>query len=561
MKHINISFAVVASIVLAALTCAAQEQTAASEPTDPVSANIEKLIGRKRSDELKRFYEERNFAPAWSKSEQTNNDAKELIKAIGASEEHGLNPNLYHKNAIDQLKISMDSAGDEQKRRFLAEQDILMTDAFFTLSSHLDSGLTNPYFSNANQRKPESNTDLVAVLNMALQAHDVADALNRLAPQTEEYKRLKEALPKMQEIAARGSWPTVPPGEKIEPGNTNQRIIAVRRRFEATGFLKPPVQTAAKTKAQINEEMMATQDEPGEDYYDEKLKEAMIRFQEKFGLMPDGVIGKRTVQMLSTQPDWHVCQIKINLDRMRALDELLSKDRYALVNLPDFTLKIVDDSQEVMKMKVIVGRVDRKSPLMSDMIRFIVFSPKWHVPTSIAVKDKLPKIKEDPSFIRRQGMKVYTTGPTGIEEIDPENVDWESVDAQNFTYRIVQASGDANALGRVKFMFPNRHDVYLHDTPTKYLFNRCQRTYSSGCIRIADPIGFAKFLLKDKEEWDSERIDSSMKRATPLFVNLDEHLPIYILYLTAWADEEGNPVFRQDVYGFDQKLSKQFCTP
>ncbi len=570
MKRVGISVAACLSIILIALTCFAQGDTEPSQPSDPVGVIIQTIVTRQKSvagealksrGQLMRFYGERNFAPAWSGSRQADDDSKQLMKSIEASSSHGLRPDLYHKKAIEVVRDNVDAADAKHRQRLLAEQDVLMTDAFFTLATHLDSGLANPFVLDANQRKPKSDMDPVAVLNGALEAHDVADALERLAPSTDQYKRLKEALVKMQEIAAKGPWPTIPDGKKkkIEPGDTDSRVIAIRRRLEATGFIETPIQTEVKSKAQINQEMMATPAEPGENYYDETLKDAIMRFQEKYGLLSDGVIGRRTIAMLNAQPDWRVCQIKINLDRRRALDELLSAERYAVVNLPDFSLKVVDGNKEFLKMKVIVGMLDRKSPLMSDEIRFIVFSPKWHVPTSIAIKDKLPKIKKDPYFIRRHGMTVYTTGPTGIERIEPEDVDWDSVDANNFSYRIVQGAGDANALGRIKFMFPNRHAVYLHDTPTKYLFKRDQRTYSSGCIRIANPIGFAEYLLQGKEDWDRKRIDAAMRRATPLFVDLERHLPIYILYLTAWADEKSDPVFRHDVYSFDRRLAKEFC--
>jgi murein L,D-transpeptidase YcbB/YkuD len=570
MKRFGISIAVCLCIASAVQICIAQEQASADVVSDPVGMIIEKLVSSKRPvaqesisawDMLLRFYGERSFAPAWSGSNKATEDTDDLMKAIEASSSHGLNPDLYHKNAIEGIKTTMGDADENQKHMLLAQLDILMTDAFFTLASHLDSGLINPYFSNANQRKPVSNTDLVPVLTASLAAHDIGDALERLAPQTEGYKRLKKALAKMREIAAKETWPTVSEGKKLEPGAADQRIVAIRRRLEAGGDIEQSLPPKEKNRTQINDETTSTQAEPGEDYYDEKLKEAVIRFQMKYGLEPDGVIGKRTVDALNAQPDWRVCQIKINLDRLRAVNKLLSEERYALVNLPDFGLKVFENGQAVLDMKVIVGRLDRKSPLMSDQIRFIVFSPKWDVPTSIAVKDKLPEIKKDPSFIQRHGMKVYATGPTGIEEIEPEDVDWESVNGDNFSYHIVQAAGDENALGRVKFMFPNRHSVYLHDTPTKRLFEREARTYSSGCIRISDPIEFAKYLLKDKEEWDDERITAAMKRSTPLFVDLERYLPIHILYLTAWADENGDPVFRHDVYGFDRAQSKLFCKP
>ncbi|MBN1282645.1 MAG: L,D-transpeptidase family protein [Proteobacteria bacterium] len=519
----------------------------------PAAAGIEQLV-RSRGDEageplelraqLERFYSARSFEPAFG----SERDSRALIEAIKGAGEHGLRPERYHLNSIERLESG-------------PARDVLMTDAFLTLASHLDAGIENPYFSRANQQRPQSGTDLVAALAAALERRDVKGALERLAPQTEEYRRLMAAMKRADEMAASESWPRVPEGgaRKIEPGKRDPRIPAIRARLAAEGFVQGPSRSAERNRSEINGHMAASSAALPEDLYDEELVQAVMSFQEKYGLGVDGVIGRATLANLNYDPAFRACQVRVNLDRLRGLRHVIVTDRYALVNIPEFSLTIYENGAPIKEMKVIAGMVDRKSPLMSDNIRFIVFSPKWHVPRSIAVKDKLPKIKKDPSYIRRQGMKVYTVGETGIEEVEPESIDWEEVDASNFAYRIVQDARDDNALGRVKFMFPNRHDVYLHDTPTKSLFNSGTRTFSSGCIRISDPIWFAEYLLRDTGAWDRGRIDGAMKRASPLVVDLPEKMPIHILYISARGDERGEPVFRHDVYGFDRALSKRLC--
>lgn len=538
-------------------------------PVSRVGMVIERMLPRARSvegvtlvqktDDM-RFYEERAFEPAWSGDRVRKKNAEDLLEGIEEAQAHGLNPQVYHLAAIKALDEKHSSVEGEARDDLLAKRDILLTDAFFQFAQHLDEGMTNPYYSNRNQRKPPSSTDRVALLRQALLSRDVKGALEGLAPQTPAYANLKKALARFEQESMGAEWPKVGTGKKIEPGDVSPRVVEVRRRLEAEGFLKPAPKPAQPAEPAETDAATATAPEgPGEELYEADVETGVKAFQAAYGLDPDGVIGKRTVIMMNRTPSWRLCQIKVNLDRQRALKHIITTERYALVNVPDFRLTIYEEGKPYHNMKVIVGRLDRKSPLMSDNIRFIVFSPKWHVPTSIAVKDKLPKIKKDPSFVRRHGMKMYTVGETGIEEVDAETVDWSTVDASNFSYRIVQAAGDANALGRVKFMFPNRHDVYLHDTPTKKLFNRDKRTYSSGCIRIADPVWFAEYLLKDKEEWTAERIKASMRRASPLHENLSEHMPIHILYITAWADEEGNPTFRHDVYGYDAAAAKEIC--
>ena len=567
MRRLSINIFALMLVLLMAQPAWAEE--AAEEgtftPTDPVGIIIKGMLPGARSIEGSTldqkgldlgFYQARNFDPAWG----SGKDAKALIEGIEDADSHGLRPGDYHLDGIRSLQEAIDGAPDADRDQLKAKLDILMTDAFFTLAGHLECGKANPYFSNGNQRESRCDVDFVTILTDATAKHDIGDAIEGLPPTGERYRRLKEALVKARETAETASWPPVAmKAKKVEPGDTSPTVSQVRARLVAEGFIEEPGQTKAKSRSEINEEMAQTSADPGENYYDEKLVLAVKRFQAKYGLGEDGVIGERTVLMMNRDPGWRVCQVKINLDRLRALDRVITTDRYALVNIPDFTLTIFDDGKPIKEMGVIVGRLDRKSPLMSDRIRFLVFSPKWHVPTSIAVKDKLPKIKKDPSFIRKHGMTLYAVGETGMERVEPEDVDWESVGAGNFSYRLVQGTGDANALGRVKFLFPNRHAVYLHDTPTKYLFKRGKRTFSSGCIRISDPIWFAEYLLSDKEGWDAERIKSSMRRATPLHVGINEQMPVHILYITAWGDEKGNPVYRHDVYNFDQALSKQFC--
>jgi murein L,D-transpeptidase YcbB/YkuD len=559
-------------VLLLAVPAMAQEEALSEDPPaprDPVGSAIERILPGSSSiegaslthkGEALRFYKDRGFQPAFSGSNDAKKDFKGLLDEIGDAGAHGLNLSDYHLGAIEALGEKIEGAEGVEREDLLAKRDIVMTDSFLALARDLECGKANPYFSSANQRSPSCDVDFVELLLGAAANHEVKEMLRGLPPQGEGYGRLKKALVKARETEARESWPSVSMKvRKVEPGDTNPTVSQVRTRLVAEGFVEAAGQTKAKSRAEINEEMAQTSAAPDENYYDDKLVEAVKRFQAKYGLGEDGVIGKRTVEMMNRAPGWRVCQVKINLDRQRVLDRVITTDRYALVNIPDFTLTIFDEGKPIKEMKVIVGMLDRKSPLMSDKIRFIVFSPKWHVPTSIAVKDKLPKIKKDPSFIRKHGMTVYAVGETGMEMVEPEEVDWESVEAGNFSYRLVQGTGDANALGRVKFLFPNRHAVYLHDTPTKYLFKRGMRTYSSGCIRISDPIWFAEYLLSDKEGWDAEKIKSSMRRATPLHVNLNEHMPVHILYITAWGDEEGNPVYRHDVYGYDRTLSKQFC--
>ncbi len=431
----------------------------------------------------------------------------------------------------------MDKAGGSDEPSSKADLDILLTDSFMTLASNLALGLADPYSFKVVWFKPDGGVDVVALLEKTLGAHAVGKALEGLAPQLDSYSRLEKVLARYEDLAAKGGWSSGLEGEKIEPGASDPRIVDVRRRLAAEGIAV----TAAG---------------PDESLYDDALKDAVIRFQQRHGLTPDGIIGRGTFAAMNATAGWRACQARINLDRMRALAADFSEPKYIAVNVPDYRVKVMEGGREALVIKAIVGRRDRKTPMMSNKVRIIVFSPRWDVPVSIAVKDKLPEIKKDPSFLERHGMKIYSEGA----EIPPEEVDWTAVDSSNFSYHIVQRSGDDNALGRVKFLFPNKDSVYLHDTPTKGLFQNAVRTFSSGCVRIENPTDLAEYLLKGKGEWDRGHIEAAMERKDPLYVNLDEPVPIHIVYITAWSDDDGTPEFRDDVYGRDRSLEKQFCS-
>lgn len=487
---------------------------------------------------LRQFYEERNFSAFWSKDSSPGKVIKDLLRAINASSEEGLSPDMYHGKIISAIYEGKRGKTEDEKLA-LAELDILCTDAFLSYASHLMSGFIDPV-----RRRPvwfsEKNAPAIKeALENSTRAKKVEKVLSEMIPNTTEYNRLKEALVYYRNEAVKGGWPKVSGGKKIEPGANNPRILAVRKRLRATGELGiGPVEAP--------------------DYYDDELVEAVMKFQVNHGLNPDGVIGRGTIQAMNTTPEKRSVQVARSMDTLRAINHLNGLDKLVLVNVPEYKLRVKEKGKSVLEMKVVVGRVDRRTPLLANSIKYLVFSPKWYVPTSIAVKDKLPKIHKNPDFIRKQGMKVFTTDETGTHEVDPSEIDWTQVSKENFNYRFVQKPSHGNALGTVKFMFPNRHSVYLHDTPSKYLFKRDLRPYSSGCVRIEKPVELAKYILKDRPEWTEKKIKASMGRGTQRFVHLDEHVPVHLVYMTAWADENGRTKVIKDVYNYDLPFEKYY---
>lgn len=350
--------------------------------------------------------------------------------------------------------------------------------------------------------------------------------------ETPLYRGLEKALSVYEDFARDGEWPKIPKGPKLEPGGTDTRVSILRHRLKAEKIWNGPLT---------------------DDYYDEELVEGVKRFQSLNGLFVDGVVGPSTVQALNIKPSQRVCQIRQNLERLQTIYSNL-EETYLLVNIPEFKLHVVKDGREINLINVIAGRHDRKTPLLDSQIQSIIFSPSWHVPSSIAVKDKLSKIKADPGFLAKNNMHLYEKAEDGTSvEVDPYTVDWTLIDKTNFTYSIKQDPGDGNALGYVKFVFPNSEGVYMHDTSQRELFASTLRPFSSGCVRVEKPLELAEYLLANKPNWPRERIETAMHAGRESGLVLETPMPIHIVYYTAWGTGNNTYTFRPDFYGYDRK--------
>ncbi|MEJ2206100.1 MAG: L,D-transpeptidase family protein, partial [Gemmatimonadota bacterium] len=280
------------------------------------------------------------------------------------------------------------------------------------------------------------------------------------------------------------------------------------------------------------------------------LADAVRRFQLRHGLDADGVVGAATVAALNVPAQERLRALELNMERWRWLPEDLG-ERHVEVNIAAFQLQVVERGHVVQSHRVVVGRQYRQTPMFTGAMTYLVFSPYWHVPPSIAAIDKLPVVREDPGYLRAQHMVVLDRATN--EEVDPARVDWASITGRelNLRYRLRQDPGPWNALGGVKFMFPNRHNVYLHDTPSRELFNRTARSFSSGCIRVEDPLALAEYVLGDPVRWSRDAIREAAARTGEQTVRLDRPIPVHLLYWTAWAAQDGTVHFRDDLYGRD----------
>jgi murein L,D-transpeptidase YcbB/YkuD len=341
---------------------------------------------------------------------------------------------------------------------------------------------------------------------------------------------LEAALDSYRAIERQGGWPVVPGGPALRVGSSGPAVALLRERLAITGDFTGPDDEAP--------------------LFDEVLAQAVTAFQARHGLEEDGVVGPKTRAALNVPAEARVRQLAANLERLESLP-LTDDARTVLINVAAFDLSVLEDGRVAFASPVIVGRRSRPTPVFSSAITKAVVNPYWHVPRLIAVKDILPKVQQDLAYLREKSIRVYRASGAARIEVAPESVDWKSLNANNFPYLLVQDPGPTNALGRVKFYFPNDFDVFLHDTPAQALFSHGKRAFSSGCIRVGKALALAEFLLhRDGLESFEQMADALQKRETRN-ITLKTPVPLHIVYLTAWTDRDGRAQFRDDVYSLD----------
>jgi L,D-transpeptidase YcbB len=359
--------------------------------------------------------------------------------------------------------------------------------------------------------------------------------LSQQEPPYQGYKQLKPVLKKYRQIAAATpNWPRLPAeGLNCPPGDYNDNIPGVRQVLAAYGLLSSG---------------------DGGSYYDDDVLEAVKAFQASHGLLVDGRLGAQTVKELNKSPQDRVRQLIINMERWRWMPRNPGQ-RYIRVNIAGFELEAVENGQIVLRSPIIVGTDYRETPVFSATMTEVKFNPSWHVPQSLAIKDKLPKIKEDPSWLTNNHF-VLTTNVNGREvEISPHSVNWKNVHAGNFNYQLRQTPGSYNALGKIRFTIISPFGVYLHSTPDQYLFDFPIRTFSSGCIRVKKVAELGEFVLNNPGVWSVSRIEQEMQGSQTKAVPLSRNIPVHVTYFSVFTDENGAVHFNPDVYGQDAHVA------
>ena len=519
--------AIVTLLLLALPAVAGAASPAASERLrsflEGLDAGDEPAIAGETLNEpelLSRFYRDRDSSPIWLKGGPLKKEAKNLLSAISESVAHGFSAERYHRSAIERLL----QARDDTSRVAL---ELLLTDAFLSQALHRGRGAVQPPNLDADWQVPQAEVDAVEFLaDTARAKRNVARVLATLWPTDEEYAKLVQ---RRAEIAASGDEFTVKiaSGRLLKPGQTDERVVLLKQRLMGPGDYSP--------------------------VYDEDLRREVTAYQRSAGLEPDGIVGDNTLEVLNATPVSWIDKIDANLERWRWLPRE-TPDTYIRVNIAAFTLRVIENGSVTLAMNVIVGKPYRRTPVFTETLKYIVFKPYWNVPFKIATEDKLALLKADASAEAKKGFEAKPQGSDVFVPVD--TIDWSGVTRRNFNYLLRQRPGENNALGQMKFMLPNANAVYLHDTPSRELFSKQERSFSSGCVRLERPRELASWLLERDKNPQADRLDALLASPETATVYLKTPVPVYLVYFTAFVTDDGDVALRRDIYGRDKVLAE-----
>ncbi|WP_347309858.1 L,D-transpeptidase family protein [Defluviimonas sp. SAOS-178_SWC] len=467
------------------------------------------------------FYRERDYAPLWTTGADAGRRAA-LFRALDRAGDHGLPVGKYH---ADELKAAFASVGSERQRGKL---EVAVTKAFLAYAHDVHTGFVIPARVDPGLVRDVPVRDPLATLR-AFAASDPAAFLRGLPPQVPQYEQLRRARLDLQAAIAAGGWGATVSAKDLRPGDSGEAVIALRDRLVRMGHLQRSVALE----------------------YDGALQQAVQRFQIGHGLTPDGIAGAGTIAEVNVGAEARLRSVLVAMERMRWMNGTTLGKRHIWVNLPDFTAKIVDDGKVTFETVTVVGmdQHDRRSPEFSDQMEFMVINPTWNVPRSITVKEYLPMLQKNPNAAGH--LKIVDRRGRVVNRAE---TDFTQFTARNFPFSMSQPPSDSNALGLVKFMFPNQWNIYLHDTPSKSLFQKEVRAFSHGCIRLGDPFDFAYALLARQTDDPKGLFEAHLRTRNENTIMLDEPVPVHLVYFTAWPSARGEIEYRRDVYGRDGRI-------
>ncbi len=567
--------------------------------------------------DLQRLYQKNAFQTIWYNDRSLLIKSEGLLEILSATYEHGLLPIRYNYAFLDSIyqslntdKLNMRDLSEEDYENIVAF-DIICSKFALKLAKDLRFGVLEPSKLPHQWEIPRDELDIVPLLYKAIETNELQGFYEEMAPQNEYYKRLAASLKIFQKrVEADTNKVLLKTPQKLELGDTGQQVLLLKKRLaffyelpqdtlpnkEQTNYspvnyqedsivnntktayifesnlcqdtifytsdsfkimtdssqysfvdtLSMEIDTLTLTKDSLLAEVEMVYDSA---YFDSTLLKYVKKFQYDYGLKADGIVGPNTIAKLNGSLDNQLKQIEINLERWRWLPRDIGGD-YILVNVAGFYLDVFEQDSSKLNKKVMVGTPRTKTPIFSNMMQYIELNPYWTVPYSIATREMLPKIKKDPGYLARNNYKLLSGG----KAVNPYAVDWTNVKRGSFPYIIRQNPGSNNALGEIKFMFPNRYSVYLHDTQSKDKFVEPSRAFSHGCVRLEKPMELAEYLFRKDNKYTPEKLDQLLKKRKNKRIDLEKPIPIYLLYWTAWVDRSGKLHLQEDVYKRDNAL-------
>ena len=468
---------------------------------------------------LKEFYLASGYKSVW----QSKKDRKNILEQLSNSDEEGLNSANYNVNKLQKFEKKYASLKDKER----ASYDILLTHSFQKYISHLTNGQFNPRNFYKDWDLKENAININETIGMMLKRDSLAYKIERLKPNHIVYKSLKKAL-KIINSYPKDDFTAIQIANKIVLNDTNPSLIDIKKRLIYWKDMKPKDSLSS--------------------IYDSETNEAMREFQTRHGLAADGVIGKGTIAAINFSKRNRKEQILANLERWKWFPKDMGKE-YMIVNIPDYKLVLVKDNDTMRTHKVIVGRDKRPTPVLSSRLSNVILNPTWTVPPTILREDVIPSISRNRNYLAQTNIKVYDSNGN---EVSANN--WKLSNAKG--YRYVQTPGTFNSLGMVKFSFPNRFSVYLHDTNHRDFFGKQKRSLSSGCVRVQNPLELAEYLLNDEDNWKLEKITEVLKSDKTKYIKIKNEVGVHILYWTGWS-EKNTLIFRDDIYNLDADLYRK----
>ena len=530
---------------------------------------------------LKEYYQYNNYDLYWMNENSMKEIAIYLLDKI--KNDPVLKPyanNIFKLNEVAEKLTQLDK-NTNKTQESLITIDFILTELYdkymtYILKGSIDwkafeeklSMIKKETEINAQWDKYSLIKNPKMLLKKAVENNDLASVFKEVDFNYPNVEKLILAINDLEAISANGGYAKIPEIKSLRIGETSEIVKALRTRLSQS---KDLIKTCENT---VNVENIVTNNTTNgnpenteaiqnnipkeaiscENYFDEDLKTAVISFQKNHGLYADGIVGSLTQKFLNMSANEKIEQIRINLERMRFLPRDLG-EKYLIVNIPEFKLKLIEDHTVKLSMNVVVGESKHPTPIFSDNMSYIVLNPKWNIPESITKKEIIPKLIKDPNYLASKGIDIYSSWHPESEKMNTQDIIdafiLEDLDSMP-NFRLTQSPSSENPLGRMKFIFPNKHAVYMHDTPAKSLFSNARRAYSHGCIRLSKPQELLNIIASEDKSLDLGKIDSILKETNEKSIGLSKKIPVHLVYLTSWVDEEGQLQFREDVYNYDK---------